>query len=291
MFREAIKNELDGWVTLNGRFKKMFDELTSENVILKEVFENHIKMMQKEFAKKHIDISEYITNRNYNGAEVFDYKLTMLLYMMNNYNFKASTAEHILKSFVTTDDAVFEQIVLLCAANINADMSIEEIKLGLEEGLNINEIAVILGKNPENTHDNRQIYVRYKEFFRNKLYAGDIGGLKKCFIAARTEGYNLTPELILYAKTIDDLKVNAPVVKVTGELQTLITTEKINIAGAYYTAIGNDDAGEAIAYKCFCPRDKESFSTQNENEAQRWVLSKNNGVKYSVKQKNIIKNR
>ena len=177
-------------------------------------------------------------------------------------------------------ESIFQELL---QSELPKAFSLGELKLGLEEGLNINEIAVLLGKDSHDTHENIKLYLQYRNFFRKKLNDGYAESVKAYIHAVRAQvDFDVPTELILYAKTIDDIKEKAPVVKMTAELKTEIETRVIPVGGAYYITIGTTSSDGDLLYRCFSPSDHTYYETYNEYDARKWVRDKNNHPKTIV---------
>lgn len=148
---------------------------------------------------------------------------------------------------------------------------ITELKRGLEEGLNINEIAVLLGKDARDTHENKKIYIRYRNFFKGKLESGYAESVRAYIHAIRTQAdFDVPTELILYVNTVDEAKEVAPVIKLSSE------ELKFETGGAYYLTVGMVSPDGELLYRCFLPSDRDFYETKQEGDAKSWVNEKNN---------------
>lgn len=291
MICDEINTEIKQYKALNERFEKEFNEYVAANNLQEEVKNNFLHTLETlidEFAEQNIDITQYITRNNYNKYRLFDSKLTTLLYLIKNYDLDSAIAQNTLNKLCDISDESFEKIAILFVSDKNFALSLDEIKLGFEEGLNINEIVLILGKNNDITHSNREMYARYKEFFSGLIEEDRLDYVKRYLNVMLIEGsYEFPIESILYADKIDDLKVVAPIKKVSSKLRSEMLIHNIPIEGAYYFEINISNVNGENEKEFECISKDGRFKTKNEGMAQSWVCNKNNESISITKIRNI----
>lgn len=204
-------------------------------------------------------------------------KISRLLFFINNGYIESDTAEKLVENFSDVSEEDFSKLMLCMSSDKRYPLSIEELKKGLEEGLDIKELMLVIGTDPKETHEKIAVYSIYSDFFRNRLDAGYGNDIKNFLNSSLSFRGYIPKELVLYAHTIDDLETVAPVVKVSEQTYFQIENSSRYPDCAYYVALSrtSDNTEEHSRYfHCVSP-DGETYESVNESDAASWVNKKN----------------
>ena len=142
---------------------------------------------RRRFAQAGTDISGYIDRNLSNGVyegKMNDYGLVYAAQLLEK---DAARADLLGELFCLLSSEQIEDCIRQLdsfyrnGSNDSASdaVGIEELKLGLEKGLNIREIAMLAGANRSDTHDNIMIFARYADYYRNRIEFGSMQRIKE----------------------------------------------------------------------------------------------------------------
>lgn len=270
--RCSIKALLDFTSISNENLKN--DIMSLSDSLDVDILLSNLKQHVDNFNDEGINIEHYVSmnydHGKYNG-QLDDYGLAAAHSIVKKKMINSKKLQYMFDSFdpfILKGDLM--NIVTLLYSK-SESINIEELKLGYERGIDIKEIAFLLGNDNRDTHDNLIIFDRYKEFFRDKTKSNSIQDVK-AFITSVKLGTNMSQfkgsDLILYAKTMDDISKNAPVVKTNPEFAIQIENMYKGKNRAYYYQDGD-------TFVCKSLRDGQELATKDEGLAMSWVCKKN----------------
>lgn len=270
---KETKKLLNDVSILNG----LIDEEMLKIPAVRDMMAENYEKFDKRFIEAVGTNCEYFNKDRKKESRLFDSKLFFLLYLIEKSKLSKDDAVYMLEAFGDVEDIAFGDLCCLFASDERYVFSIEELKKGLEEGLNINEAIGCLGFSRADSAANIKYLVRYLDFFRMKSRSKSFE-VAAFLRALKTPGKPIDPDLVLYAKDPEELKKVAPVICTTQEVHEAALNEKgMKPAGAaHYFAYMPGGDPDNVVYKCFSPDDGEMMTSESQFNAQRWVMDKNN---------------
>ena len=240
---------------------------------------------RRRFAQVGADISGYIDRNLSNGAydgKMNDYGLVYAVQLLEKDAARADLLGKLLSllSPEQTWDCI-RQLDSFYRNGSNGTVSdavgIEELKLGIEKGLNIREIAMLAGANRSDTHDNIMIFARYADYYRNRIEFGSMERIKEFINALRLGVSYNSGQMIYHARTTSDIEAKAPLIKAEKKVALQIVNEYFGANKAFYYQDGD-------LFICKHLLKGHEFATRDEGAAMSWVCKRNYDVAPRVRQ-------
>ena len=240
---------------------------------------------RRRFAQAGTDISGYVDRNLSNGVyegKMNDYGLVYAAQLLEKDAARADLLGELfcLLSSEQIEDCI-RQLDSFYRNGSNGTVSdavgIEELKLGLEKGLNIREIAMLAGANRSDTHDNIMIFARYADYYRNRIEFGSMQRIKEFINAIRLGVSYNSGQMIYHARTTSDIEAKAPLIKAEKKVALQIVNEYFGANKAFYYQDGD-------LFICKHLLKGHEFVTRDEGAAMSWVCKRNYDVAPRVRQ-------
>lgn len=240
---------------------------------------------RRRFAKAGVDISGSIDRNLNSGAydgKRNDYGLVYVGHLLGNDAAMADLLGELLSLLPPEQiEDCIRQLDSLYKNGSNDAASdavgIEELKLGVEKGLNIREIAMLAGANRSDTHDNIMIFARYADYYRNRIEFGSMQRIKEFINAIRLGVSYNSSQMIYHARTTSDIEAKAPLIKAEKKVAMQIVNEFFGANKAFYYQDGD-------LFICKHLLKGHEFATRDEGAAMSWVCKRNYDVTPRVRQ-------
>ena len=245
---------------------------------------------RRRFAQTGADISGYI-DRNLNSGvydgEMNDYSLVYAAQLLEKETAMANLLGELFS--LLSPEQIKDCIGQLYSNHRNGSndaasdaVGIDELKLGIEKGLNIREIAMLAGANRSDTHDNIMIFARYADYYRNKIEFGSMERIKEFINALRLGVSYNSGQMIYHARTTSDIEAKAPLIKAEKKVALQIVNEYLGANKAFYYQDGD-------LFICKHLLKGHEFATRDEGAAMSWVCKRNYDVAPRVRQVQLNK--
>ena len=245
---------------------------------------------RRRFAQTGADISGYI-DRNLNSGvydgEMNDYSLVYAAQLLEKETAMANLLGKLFS--LLSPEQIKDCIGQLYSYHRNGSndvasdaVGIDELKLGIEKGLNIREIAMLAGANRSDTHDNIMIFARYADYYRNKIEFGSMERIKEFINALRLGVSDNSGQMIYHARTTSDIEAKAPLIKAEKKVALQIVNEYLGANKAFYYQDGD-------LFICKHLLKGHEFVTRDEGAAMSWVCKRNYDVAPRVRQVQLNK--
>ena len=240
---------------------------------------------RRRFADAGVDVSGYIDSNLNNGAydgEINDYGLVYVGHLLGNDVAMADLIGELLSLLPPEqiEDCIRQLDSLYKNGSNNAAsdaVGIEELKLGVEKGLNIREIAMLAGANRSDTHDNIMMFARYADYYRNRIEFGSMERIKEFINALRLGVSYNSGQMIYHARTTSDIEAKAPLIKAEKKVALQIVNEYFGANKAFYYQDGD-------LFICKHLLKGYEFATRDEGAAMSWVCKRNYDIAPRVRQ-------
>ena len=245
---------------------------------------------RRRFAQAGADISGYIDRNISNGVyegKMNDYGLVYAAQLLEKDAARADLIGELfsLLSSEQIEDCIRQLDSLYKNGSNNAAsdaVDIEELKLGIEKGLNIREIAMLAGANRSDTHDNIMIFARYADYYRNRIEFVSMQRIKEFINAIRLGVSYNSGQMIYHARTSSDIEANAPLIKAEKKVALQIVNEYFGANKAFYYQDGD-------LFICKHLLKGYEFATRDEGAAMSWVCKRNYDIAPRVRQVQLNK--
>lgn len=240
---------------------------------------------RRRFADAGVDVSGYIDSNLNSGVydgEMNDYSLVYAAQLLEKETAMANLLGELFS--LLSPEQIKDCIGQLYSYHRNGSndaasdaVGIDELKLGIEKGLNIREIAMLAGANRSDTHDNIMIFARYADYYRNKIEFGSMERIKEFINALRLGVSYNSGQMIYHARTTSDIEAKAPLIKAEKKVALQIVNEYFGANKAFYYQDGD-------LFICKHLLKGHEFATRDEGAAMSWVCKRNYDVAPRVRQ-------